>query len=304
MKGSSYIELLISINPQIEDDLSCILFERLNCEGVVLLEEERNDDEILSSTSGTLKVFLTEESIKDIEEIKSILEEEREFLKTQGLSEDELGSWDLTFTEKENEDWSKKWKEHWDITHIGDNILIIPSWLANDIPEDKISILLDPGLAFGTGTHQTTQLCAIAMEQNIADVKGKKVADIGMGTGILAIIAKKMGADYVYGCDNDEDVIDIAIENAQKNSVECNFEFGTADLLTDEFDFICANILHNILAEIMPDLKNIMKIGGKMVLSGILEEKKDVVLEAIKLNNLELIETNYQEPWISFVVKK
>ena len=297
--GNTYIELKISINPKIEDEVSAVCFERFNCEGVVLAEEKYKDLEMVSTTEGTLKVFLTDDSVKDIDEIKSVLKEEREFLKLQGLSDEELGSWEFSIEEKENEDWSKKWKENWDVTHITDNVVIVPSWLEYTPKEKEIVISLDPGHAFGTGTHQTTQLCVKAMEEYPGF---KTVADIGTGSGILAIVAKKMGADYVYGCDNAPDVIDVANENAQKNNAECVFEFNTADKITNTFDFVCANILHNVLYEIMPDLKRIMNKDGKMVLSGILDEKKDVVLKAIKENNLKILKTNHQDQWISFVV--
>ena len=300
----SYFELKISINPQIEDEVSCICFERLNCEGVILAEETYKDLEMTSTTKGTLKVFLTEDSIKNIDEIKQILNEEREFLLHQGLSEEELGSWAISFDEKQNEDWSKKWKEKWDVTHISDNVVIVPSWLGYEPKGEEVIVSLDPGHAFGTGTHQTTQLCVVGMEQYPENVKGCDVADIGMGSGILSIIAKKMGAKSVYGCDIDPDVIDVAIENAQKNNVDCTFEENTVDNISNEYDFICANILHNVLYEIMPDLKRIMKPNGKMALSGILDEKKDIVLEAIEKNSLKILQTNHQDQWISFVVEK
>jgi len=300
----NYLELKISIHPQIEDVVSCICFERLNCEGVILAEEAYKDLEMISTTEGTLKVFLTEDSVKDIIEIKNILEEERQFLINQGLSEEELGSWDITFEEKPNEDWSKKWKENWDVTHISDRVVIVPSWLEYHPKETEIVVSLDPGHAFGTGTHQTTQLCVVGMEQYMDNVVHKDVADIGMGSGILSIIAKKMGANYVYGCDIDPDVIDVAIENAKKNDIICDFEENTADKISKQYDFVCANILHNVLYEIMPDLKRILKQDGKMVLSGILDEKKDIVLEAIQNNNLNILKTNYQDQWVSFVVEK
>lgn len=297
----NYLELKISINPQMEDTVSCICFDSFNCEGVVLAEEKYKDLEMVSTTEGTLKVFLTDESVKDINKIKSVLQEEREFLKAHGLSDEELGSWKVSFEEKETEDWSKKWKENWDVTHISDRVVIVPSWLQYSAKEGEIVISLDPGHAFGTGTHQTTQLCVTGMEEFFT---GGSVADIGTGSGILAIIAKKMGADAVYGCDNDSDVIDVAKENAQKNNVECVFEFNTADKLHNKYDFVCANILHHVLAEIMPDLKNLLKPDGTLVLSGILNEKKAVVLDAIEKNNLKILKTNYQNQWISFVVSR
>ena len=130
-----------------------------------------------------------------------------------------------------------------------------------------------------------------------------KMADIGTGSGILAICASKFGASEVYGCDNDPTVIDVAKENAFKNDAECTFELNTADKITEKYDFICANILHNVLAEIMGNLKNIMKDGATMVLSGILDEKKSVVIDAVKKYDLELLEEAHQDQWVALIVK-
>lgn len=308
MSQTDYWELQIKINPDLEDIVAEFCFENLPCEGVVLAEEAYKDLEMISTTEGTLKVFLTEEP----QNLEQLLKSERELLKKRGLSDDELGSWEYVISNKPNEDWSKKWKEKWDITRVTDKIVIVPDWLSYEDKEGEVVIRLEPGCAFGTGTHQTTQLCMKALEKYMK--KGDKVADIGMGSGILSICAKKFGASSVYGCDIDEDVIDVAKENAVKNGEillsEPNsgegvfFELNTADKIQEKFDFVCANILHNVLAEIMGDLKNIMKKGALMSLSGILDEKKPVVLEAIKRENLEIIEEIHQDQWTSFVVRK
>lgn len=308
MSQTDYWELQIKINPDLEDIVAEFCFENLPCEGVVLAEEAYKDLEMISTTEGTLKVFLTEEP----QNLEQLLKSERELLKSRGLSDEELGSWEYVISNKPNEDWSKKWKEKWDITRVTDKIVIVPDWLSYEDKEGEVVIRLEPGCAFGTGTHQTTQLCMKALEKYMK--KGDKVADIGMGSGILSICAKKLGAFYVHGCDIDEDVIDVAKENAVKNGVTllsepnsgegCYFELNTADKIQEKFDFVCANILHNVLAEIMGDLKNIMKSGAIMSLSGILNEKKPVVLEAIKRENLEIIEEIHQDQWTSFVVRK
>ena len=308
MSQTDYWELQIKINPDLEDIVAEFCFEQLPCEGVVLAEEAYKDLEMISTTEGTLKVFLTEEP----QNLEQLLKSERELLKSRGLSDEELGSWEYVISNKPNEDWSKKWKEKWDITRVTDKIVIVPDWLNYEDKEGEVVIRLEPGCAFGTGTHQTTQLCMKDLEKYMK--KGDKVADIGMGSGILSICAKKFGASYVHGCDIDEDVIDVAKENAVKNGVtllsEPNsgegvfFELNTADKIQEKFDFVCANILHNVLAEIMGDLKNIMKSGAIMSLSGILDEKKPVVLEAIKRENLEIIEEIHQDQWTSFVVRK
>lgn len=295
---SNYFELRIKINPEIEEIVSDICFSNFSCEGVVLAEEDWKDLEMTATTRGTLKVFLTELDCNPVE----ILKTEREILKSRGFTDEELGSWEIELDEKENQDWSKKWKEKWQVTHVTENIAVVPSWLNYEPKDGEITITLDPGCAFGTGTHQTTQLCMKAIEKYLK--KGDSMADIGTGSGILAICAKKIGASNVYGCDNDETVIDVCIENAEINGVkDILFELNTADKLTEKYDFVCANILHNVLAEIMGDLKNIMKPQAKMVLSGILDEKKPVVLDAIEKHGLRIIETIHQDQWVAFVVE-
>lgn len=314
---NKYYELRLQINPDMEDLLSEIFFDNFDCEGIVLAEETYKDLEMVATTEGTLRVFLRNDydDIEDLRyDIENVLDLTREEFLSRGLTEDELGSWEFTLEEKENEDWSKKWKESWDVTHVTENIAVVPDWIEYTPKDSEVIIKLEPGCAFGTGTHQTTQLCMKALEKYMKH--GDKVADIGMGSGILSILAKKLGASFVYGCDNDETVIDVAKENARKNGLkvaerlsdtkdfDCYFELNTADNVQEKFDFVCANILHFVLAEIMNDLKNIMKSGAIMSLSGILDEKKQMVLDAIEREKLEIVEEIKQDQWTSFVVKK
>ena len=293
-----YYELSIKVNPEISDVVSELCFENLPCEGVILAEEAYKDLELISSTEGTLKVFLTQNA-----DVESFLKEQREILKSRGFSEEALGSWEFLLVEKEDQDWSKKWKEKWDVTHVSDKITVVPDWIQySPKSQDEVIITLEPGCAFGTGTHSTTQLCMKMIEKYMPC--GVRVADIGTGSGILAICAAKFGASYVYGCDNDDTVIEVARENAAKNAVKCNFELNTADKIPQKFDFVLANILHNVLAEIMPDLKNIMNSDALLVLSGILDEKKQVVLDSIKKCDLILVEEVHLNQWTAFVVRK
>ena len=296
---NKYFELKININPDMEDIIADIFFTNFDCEGVLLEEETYKDLEMTSTTKGTVKVFLTSYP----QNLNEIMTTERELMKLRGFSDEELGSWEITIDEKDNQDWSKKWKEKWTVTHVTDKIAVVPSWLDYTPKKNEVIITLDPGCAFGTGTHQTTQLCMKALEKYLK--KGDSVADIGTGSGILSILAKKLGASDVYGCDIDENVIDVCRKNAEINCVnDIVFELNSADKIDRNYDFVCANILHFVLAEIMGDLKNIMKTGAVMSLSGILDEKKDMVLDAIKRENLEIIDTLNQDQWISYVVKK
>lgn len=301
---TNYYELKISINPNLEEIVSDIFFTNFDCEGIVLEEETYKDLEMTSTTKGTLRVFLNQdENYENMSfKISNLLEKQKEVLKIRGFDEKELGSWDFSLEEKENQDWSQKWKEKWNVTHVTEKITVVPSWIEYSPKPDEIIITLDPGCAFGTGTHQTTQLCMKALEKYMNPQD--KVADIGTGSGILAILAMKLGASEAYGCDIDDTVIEVCYKNAKVNNVECKFELNTANKLNEKYDFICANILHNVLAEIMPDLKKLMKDNAKLALSGILDEKKSVVLDAIKENKLNIIDTISQDQWVSFIVTK
>ena len=300
-----YFEVSVKINPNAIELVTEVFFERFECEGVVQAEEKYKDLELVETTNNIAKGYIRceEEDFKP-SEIQKIFDHAKEELKEEGFTDEELGPWTITVQKVINQDWSKKWKEHWKPTKASEHVIICPSWEECEQKKDEIIITLDPGSAFGTGTHATTQLCIRAIEKYVK--KGYEVADIGTGSGILAITAIKFGATHAIGIDNDPLVIDVAQDNAQVNGVfnKIDFSCATADMLTEQYDFVCANILHNILADIMGDLKNILKPGAHMVLSGILDEKKPVVIEAVNKHGLKTIETMQQDQWIAIVVQK
>lgn len=300
-----YFEVSVKINPNAIELVTEVFFERFECEGVVQAEEKYKDLELIETTNNIAKGYIRcEEADFKPSEIQKVFDNAKEELKEEGFTDDELGEWTVTAKKIINQDWSQKWKEHWKPTKASDHVIICPSWEECSPGKNEILITLDPGSAFGTGTHATTQLCIQAIEKYVK--QGDEIADIGTGSGILAITAVKFGATHAVAIDNDPLVIDVAQDNAQVNGVynKIDFSCATADMLSEQFDFVCANILHNVLAEIMGDLKNIMKPQGYMVLSGILDEKKDVVLEAIEQQGLKLIETLSQEQWVALVVQK
>ena len=300
-----YFEISVKINPCAIELATEIFFEKFECEGVVQAEEKYKDLELIETTNNIAKGYvLFEENECKPSEIQKIFTKAKEELKEEGFTDEELGEWTISVKKIINQDWSQKWKEHWKPTQASEHVIICPSWEECERKKDDILITLDPGSAFGTGTHATTQLCIQAIEKYLK--KGDEVADIGTGSGILAITAIKFGAQHAVAIDNDPLVIDVAKDNAQMNCVynKIDFMHATADMLAEQYDFVCANILHNVLAEIMGDLKNIMKPSGYMVLSGILSEKKPVVLEAIEKHSLKLVETMQQEQWVALVVQK
>ena len=300
-----YFEVSVTINPSAIELVTEIFFERFECEGVVQAEEKYKDLELIETTNNIAKGYIKlEEDEFSPAEIQKIFDYAKEELKEEGFTDEELGEWKISAKKVINQDWSQKWKEHWKPTKASEHVIICPSWEECERKKDDILITLDPGSAFGTGTHATTQLCIQAIEKYMK--KGDEVADIGTGSGILAITAIKFGAAHAIAIDNDPLVIDVAKDNAQMNNVfnKIDFMHATADMLIEQYDFVCANILHNVLAEIMGDLKNIMKPNAHMVLSGILDEKKDIVLEAVKKQNLNVVEILHQEQWVAIVVQK
>lgn len=304
-----YYEISVSINPCAIELVTDVFFEQFECEGVIQAEEKYKDLELIETTNNIAKgyILFEEEKFAPLD-IQKIFYDAREDLIEKGFTEEELGSWSIDAKKVVNQDWSKKWKEHWKPTRASEHIVICPSWEDYALKKDEILIHLDPGSAFGTGTHATTQLCIQAIEKYMKP--GDFVADIGTGSGILAIAALKCGASCAVGIDNDPLVIEVAIDNAQVNNAlnKIEFKHETADELlkthSEKFDFVAANILHNVLAEIMGDLKALMKTGAYMVLSGILDEKKQVVFDSIEKHGLSVVETLKQENWVAIVVRK
>jgi ribosomal protein L11 methyltransferase len=204
--------------------------------------------------------------------------------------------------------WSESWKKHYRPIKIGKRLIILPSWLE---PPDKtrIPIHIDPGMAFGTGTHPTTQLCLEMLEDYTPP--GGDVLDIGCGSGILSIAALKLGARRAFGVDIQEDVIPAALANATANGVADQVEFaqGSVDEIksglweTKQTPLVIANILAFILNQLLDEgLGDLIAPGGVLILSGILEEQVVEMHTAIKLNRFEILKQTQIEDWVAIAV--
>ena len=211
----------------------------------------------------------------------------------------------------EQEDWISSWKKYWGPELVGDNLLVLPCWL--ELPEEyknKKVIKIDPGAAFGTGSHPTTSLCLEELEK--ISLSSKKILDIGSGSGILSIAAKCFGANEIYALDNDY----LAI-----NSTESNFRlnFGNLDNLKTylgsfdglvskytlkNFDFILCNILAEVIKGIIPDIRNCLKIDGEVILSGILNSQKDEIIKLLKASNLRINDVSSKKDWVCITAQK
>ena len=211
----------------------------------------------------------------------------------------------------EQEDWISSWKKYWGPELVGDNLLVLPCWL--ELPEEyknKKVIKIDPGAAFGTGSHPTTYLCLEELEK--ISLSSKKILDIGSGSGILSIAARSFGASKIYSIDNDY----LAI-----NSTESNYRlnFGNLDNLKTylgsfdglvskytlkNFDFILCNILAEVIKGIIPDIRNCLKIDGEVILSGILNSQKDEIIKLLKASNLRINNVSSKKDWVCITAQK
>ena len=305
---SKSIELSVKANPVWVEYVSDVLLEKIGCTGVVT-DEKYYDDEVLTKESnGIVKGYLPFIETKPVnfEKIQGILFSERENLISSGIPAENLGEWTLSSLEIPDEEWAHSWKKYWHPQKISDKIVICPSWEEYNVTGDEIIISLDPGSAFGTGTHPTTRLCVKAIEKVISEYKNVKMADIGTGSGILAVAGIKLGADSVVGVDNDASVINVAVENAEKNNVsdKCKFYTGVASDVEGEYEIVVANILAHVLIEAMPELTPLVKQGGKLILSGIISSKSQDVQDSCIQNGLKIIEVLQEDTWVAIIAEK
>ena len=237
--------------------------------------------------------------------VRKELEDMRAFL--------DVGECTIEESETEDVDWVNNWKQYFHQFYI-DDILVIPSW-ENVKPEDsdKMVIHIDPGTAFGTGMHETTQLCIRQLKKYVTE--DTEILDVGCGSGILGMLALKFGAKHSVGTDLDPCAIDATYENMDNNGISRDqYEVMIGNIIDDKavqdkvgyekYDIVAANILADVLVPLTPVIIHQMKKGGIYITSGIIEDKEDVVVEAVKEAGLEVLEVNHQGEWVSVTARK
>ena len=237
--------------------------------------------------------------------VRKELEDMRAFL--------DIGECTIEESETEDVDWVNNWKQYFHQFYI-DDILVIPSW--EDVkPEDsdKLVIHIDPGTAFGTGMHETTQLCIRALKKYVTSET--EILDVGCGSGILGMLALKFGAKHSLGTDLDPCAIDATHENMEVNGISKEqYEVMIGNIIDDKevqdavgyekYDIVAGNILADVLVPLTPVIIHQMKPGAVYITSGIIEDKENVVVEAVKAAGLEVLEVNHQGEWVSVVARK
>ncbi len=269
---------------------------------VDILPETEADDGI-----AYLSFYLEEDADTEgiLKNVRQELEEMSEFM--------DLGECSIEESETEDVDWVNNWKQYFHQFYV-DDILIIPSW--EDVKpedEDKMVIHIDPGTAFGTGMHETTQLCIRQIRKHVTP--DTEILDVGCGSGILGMLALKFGAKHSVGTDLDPCAIDATYENMEVNGISKDqYEVMIGNIIDDKavqdkvgyecYDIVVANILADVLVALTPVIVNQLKKGGIYITSGIIDDKEETVVEAVKKAGLEVLEVTYQGEWVSVTARK
>ena len=205
----------------------------------------------------------------------------------------------VSYKELDEEDWAEAWKAFFEPRRIGKKIVVKPTWCPYKAGSGDIVLELDPGMAFGTGTHPTTALCIGLIEDYL--LKGDSFLDIGTGSGILMIAAARLGAGFVCGIDKDTVAVEVAASNLKLNGLAPGGYFlNTGHLLegiNDKYDFITANIFTHVILELLDDLPRALNIGGIFTCSGMFEKNKNLVVGGMKKMGFEILEIRQQEEW-------
>lgn len=260
--------------------------------------EEREDGRLYLQEQETTREAVLQSVNRELEELRCFMD---------------IGEGTVTVDETEDLDWINNWKQFFHQFYI-DDILVIPSWENVKVEDEGRMILhIDPGTAFGTGMHETTQLCIRQLKKYVtADTN---LLDVGTGSGILAILSLMFGAKHAVGTDLDPCAVEAVAENCASNGIDpADFEMLIGNLITDRevqdrvgyecYDIVVANILADVLVPLTPVIVNQLKTGGVYITSGIIDDKEETVTEAVKAAGLTVLEVTYQGEWVSVTARK
>lgn len=312
MLDKEWIEITIITSSEAVEPISGILYNT-DIQGVSIQDSE--DVEFKKKNPGDWDYF--DEKLLDIKKGAVIKGYYKEDEKLDGYIEyiknaiDELDKYGIdkgegkVIVNKVNEqDWENNWKKYYKPTKVGNRIVVKPIWEKYDSKNDEVIVELDPGMAFGTGTHETTRMCIKALEKYVKN--DSVVFDIGTGSGILSIAAAKLNAKKVIGVDLDPVAVDSARKNVEYNNIN-NIEILHGDLMEvvkGKADIIVANIIADIIKILAKDVGRFLNDNGYFISSGILVERKDEVIKSLEDNNFEIVEVNVDGEWSCIVARE
>jgi len=283
-------------------DLISDLFYDFGLQGVVVddpelqPEEDWAEDAIGRPTQNAITGYFHKDGQADAR--CKTLEE-----KLTGLVERLGGFYRVSYKELDDQDWAHAWKAYFWPQKISPTVVVKPTWRGYSAASDDIVIELDPGMAFGTGTHPTTALCINMIEKHLR--KGDSFLDVGTGSGILMIAAAKFGAARLCGIDKDEVAVEVAAQNLELNQVNPKiFRLTNGDLVADvneSFTFITANIFTHVILTLLQDISRVIAADGILVCSGIIAENKQTVITAMENTGFKILETASEEDWVAIV---
>lgn len=294
-----YIEMTINTSKDKKDIIEGILFdygiyttEEISSDIVEELDQDEKDWDfidypLLNSSEDIFALRVYPENMEDANNLKA------------ELSEKKLGQ--CLLEEKDDEDWANNWKKYYKPLEIGEKLAIVPEWEDYD-NDNRVVIKINPGMAFGTGTHESTYMCLELLERYVN--KDDDIFDIGCGSGILAIAGLKLGAKKALLVDIDEKCIDASHENASLNDLEDKMEIKKGNLLDvvkGRADLIVSNIIAEIIVDEIKNLKNHMDKGGIFITSGIIKERRQMVIHALEGNGFEIIDELEKNNWVAIV---
>lgn len=302
---------IVVTTTHVASDAVCDMLDTIGADGVVVIDpfdakqeltkpntQNYVDDDFWKTLGKSVKVkaYFSDDKDRDklIASIKEKINAISKFL--------DVGDGSVSCGSVLDEDWATSWMKYYKPIRISDRVVVKPSWEEYTPLPDDIIVEMEPGMAFGTGQHETTKLCSRFLEKYVKT--GNEVLDVGTGTGILSIISKKLGARRVVAVDVDEVSVTVAGKNFIQNEVEVECINGElADVDEHGFDVVVANIIANVIIDFSSDLVRYVKKGSIFIASGIIIDRKDQVIQALNENNFILLESVRDKDWIAMVFR-
>ena len=307
MENTSWIQ--IKVTSKIENKDSIIAVMSMISNGLQIEDYSDLEDRILDGVYGDLIDESVLNADKTVVSVSAYVSADKPVTDHVAYINERLGALGISHETELislcEEDWADSWKQYYKPIKIGEKLVVVPMWEKYDAGENEIIVKMDPGMAFGTGTHETTRLCATLLEKYVTDTT--LMLDVGTGSGILAICASKLGAKKCYAYDIDPVAVRVARENVKDNDVD-NIECEVSDLLkgvfNQKYDVIAANIVADIIIRMLPDIGKYMHESTTLVISGIIDERCSDVYKSIEENSFNIVEEIHENGWCAISLRK